>query len=76
MNELLQSNSYIYNQVYWVLQIVISEKIHKFFVFLRREVLRPQYFHNIFTINHRWLVVIDSNLNITLKLYFCSNNNN
>ena len=26
------------------------------------------YVHNIFTTNHRWLVVIGSNLNLTLKL--------
>ena len=38
--------------------------------------LRPQHFHNIFTINHRWLVVISSNLNLTLRLFFCPNNNN
>ena len=29
-----------------------------------------------FTINYRWLVVIDSNLNLTLRLLFCPNNNN
>ena len=40
-----------------------------------REVLRPQYFYNIFTTNHRWLVVIGSNLNLTLRLLFCPNNN-
>ena len=34
------------------------------------------YIHNIFTTNHRWLVVIGSNLNLTLRLFFCSNNNN
>ena len=35
MNELLQSNSYIYNQVYWILQIVILKKIHKFIGFYK-----------------------------------------
>ena len=76
MNELLQSNSYIYNQVYWILQIVILKKIRKFFVYLRREVLCPQYFYNIFTTNPKWqvvtgcyyfgkkvILVLDSNLN-------------
>ena len=29
-----------------------------------------------FIINYRWLVVIDSNLNLTLRLLFCPNNNN
>ena len=33
------------------------------------------YVHNIFTINHKWLVVIDSNLNLILRLLFCPNNN-
>ena len=27
-------------------------------------------FYNIFTINHRWLVIIGSNLNLTLRLLF------
>ena len=44
--------------------------------FFNREMLHPQYFYNIFTINHRWLVVIGSNLNLTLRLLFCPNNNN
>ena len=34
------------------------------------------YIYNIFTINYRWLVVIDSNLNLTLTLHFYFNNNN
>ena len=29
------------------------------------------YVHNIFTTNHRWLVVISSNLNLILRLLFC-----
>ena len=34
------------------------------------------YVYNIFTTNHRWLVVIGSNLKLTLRLFFCLNNNN
>ena len=34
------------------------------------------YVYNIFTTNHRWLVVISSNLKLTLRLLFCPNNNN
>ena len=34
------------------------------------------YVHNIFITNHSYLVVIDSNLNLTLRLLFCFNNNN
>ena len=34
------------------------------------------YVHNILTTNHRWLVVIGSNLNLTLRLLFYCNNNN
>ena len=41
-----------------------------------REVLRPQHFYNIFITNHRWLVVIGSNLNLIPRLLFCPNNNN
>ena len=44
--------------------------------FFKKKVLCPQYFYNIFTTNHKWLVVISSNLNLTLKLLFESNNNN
>ena len=29
-----------------------------------------------FTTNYKWLVVIGSNLNLTLRLLFCPNNNN
>ena len=38
--------------------------------------LRLQQFYNIFTTNHRWLVVIGSNLKLTARLPFCPNNNN
>ena len=31
---------------------------------------RKCYVHNIFTINHMWLVIISSNLNLTLRLFF------
>ena len=34
------------------------------------------YIYNIFTTNHRWLVVIGSNLKLTLRLHFYPNNNN
>ena len=33
-------------------------------------------FTTFFTTNYRWLVVIGSNLNLTLRLLFCPNNNN
>ena len=41
-----------------------------------KDMLCVQQFYNIFIINHRWLVVIDSNLKLTLRLLFCPNNNN
>ena len=41
-----------------------------------REMLRLQHFYNISTTNYKWLVVIGSNLKLTLKLLFCPNNNN
>ena len=41
-----------------------------------REMLRLQQFYNIFTTNHRWLVVIGSNLKLIARLPFCPNNNN
>ena len=34
------------------------------------------YVYNIFTINHRWLVVIGSNFKLTLRLLFYPHNNN
>ena len=46
------------------------------FVISFREMLRLQHFYNIFTTNHMWLVVIGSNLKLTLRLHFCPNNNN
>ena len=45
-------------------------------VILLWEMLRPQYFYNIFTTNYRWLVIISSNLNLTLRLLFYPNSNN
>ena len=39
-----------------------------------KEVLRPSHFYNIFTTNYKWLIIIGSNLNLTLL--FCPNNNN
>ena len=40
------------------------------FIILNYEFFKNErcYVHNIFTTNHRWLVVIGSNLNLTLKL--------
>ena len=46
------------------------------YVFFFLEMLRLQQFYNIFTTNHRWLVVIGSNLKLTARLPFCPNNNN
>ena len=37
---------------------------------IKKKMLRPQYFYNIFTTNHSWLVIISSNLNLTLRLLF------
>ena len=34
------------------------------------DVLRLQQFYNIFTTNHRWLVIISSSLNLVLRLLF------
>ena len=41
-----------------------------------KEVLHLQYFYNIFTNNHKWLVIIGYNLNLSMKLFFCPTNNN
>ena len=35
-----------------------------------KKMLRPQYFYNIFTTNHMWLVIISLNLNLILRLLF------
>ena len=35
-----------------------------------KKVLRSQYFYNTFTTNHMWLVIISSNLILTLRLLF------
>ena len=35
---------------------------------IKKKMLRPQYFYNIFTTNHRWLVIISLNLNLILRL--------
>ena len=37
---------------------------------IKKKILCPQYFYNIFTTNHRYLVIISSNLNLTLRLHF------
>ena len=35
-----------------------------------KKVLRLQYFYNTFTTNHKWLIIISSNLILTLRLLF------
>ena len=35
--------------------------------------LRPKYFHNTLTANHKWQIVISNNLDLQLKLFFCQN---
>ena len=37
---------------------------------VKKNVLRLQYFYNIFTTNYRLLVIISSNLNLILRLLF------
>ena len=37
---------------------------------LKKKMLRSQYFYNTFTTNHMWLVIISSNLILTLRLLF------
>ena len=34
----------------------------------KKKMLRSQYFYNIFTTKHRWLVIINSNLKLILRL--------
>ena len=41
-----------------------------FYTFLYWEVLHSQHIHNIFTTNHKWLIVIGSNLNLSLRFFF------
>ena len=53
-----------------VLFLFIRTATKPLFFFFFWEVLRPQHFYNIFTTNHRWSVVIGSNLNLTLRLLF------
>ena len=48
-----------------------DHNIHLFFIgFARKKTKEKYYVHNIFTTNYRWLVVISSNLNLTLRLLF------
>ena len=42
------------------------------FIYEVREMFRSQLVYNIFTINYRWLVIIGSNLNLTLRFFFAS----
>ena len=37
---------------------------------IKKKILCPQYFYNIFTTNRRWLVIISSNLNLIPRLLF------
>ena len=56
--------------------IFIIEPMHQTIKRNTTEMLRPYYFYNIFTTNHKWLIVIGSNLNLTLRLLCYLNNNN
>ena len=62
--------------------MIIISKVLKFivktivFVALFDKKEERCYVNNIFTTNHKWLVVIGSNLNLILRLLFCPNNNN
>ena len=38
---------------------------------MKSKVKEKCYVYNIFTTNHRWLVIIGYNLNLSLKLLFC-----
>ena len=42
------------------------------FIYEVREMFRSQLVYNIFTINYRQLVIIGSNLNLTLRFFFAS----
>ena len=46
-------------------------KIMAYFRNMPRIFYSPQYFYNIFTTNHKLLIVTGSNLNLTLRLLFC-----
>ena len=47
------------------------------FILSIKNILKKKcYVYNIFTINHRYLVVISSNLNLPLNLCICPTNNN
>ena len=69
---------------YVCLFLYLKKKNHNFththththtYIYIERERERC-YVHNIFTTNHRWLVVTGSNLNLTLRLLFYPNNYN
>ena len=55
-------------------QYFYSHTFLLFFLFFEK--IKRCYVHNIFITNYQWSVVIGSNLNLTLRLLFCPNNNN
>ena len=62
---------------YWNRLLLIPEKcVTRLFAFnYFLEMLSLQHFYNNFITNHKWLVIICSNLNLTLRLLFCPHNN-
>ena len=48
----------------------IGEKKTEWFWNLCKSKKKKCHVYNIFIINHMWLVIINSNLNLTLKLFF------
>ena len=54
--------------------VFLLAHVPSFFFFFYK--IESCYFHNIFTTNYKQLVVIGLNLNLTLRLLFCPNNNN
>ena len=66
----LELGSPLYNwPVYVVFHQVILMQIYSYSSNIYIYIYRC-YVYNIFTINHRWLVIISSNLNLTLRLLF------
>ena len=47
-----------------------KKKVAEIWGGIKKKVLCPQYFYNILTINHKWQVIISSNLNLTQGLLF------
>ena len=71
---------YIYIYIYFsILWLWVAQLGKKFYVAKINKLLIKSercYVYNIFIINHKWLVVIGSNLKLTLRLLFCLNNSN